>query len=353
MKRVFLLLLGLILLILLAYFCFINKAGLIKDDLVSKANNLYSSKQMEWVKPNLKGNDLGLTAIMILKGMAPSKEAKAEAEKIARGINGVQGVENLLVVKKMITPSPYVLSAVREENGNVLLRGYVPNLDVHEEIIHLANELFTKEKITDELKEIAGAPKEWQNVSFLGLKNLRDVNYGKFNLSDKNFIFEGYVDNQESKQTILNKIKTSLVNTFNANISINTPKVIKSTQVITCQQEFDNLLANNKILFEYDKADIKEESFNILNNLIKIATKCPNTIISIEGHTDSTGSEVYNQMLSQKRAISVKNYLQTNGLINSKLETKGYGEIKPIASNETRDGRSKNRRIELKVREEK
>ncbi len=353
MKRVLLLLLGLILLILLSYFCFINKAESIRNDLVSTANNIYLSKHMEWVKPDLKGDKLGLTAIMTLKGIAPSEKAKIEAEKIAKNINGVQGVENLLVVKKTVTPSPYVLSVVKEKNGHVLLRGYVPNLDIHEEIVYLANKLFTKEKVTDELEEIEGAPKEWQDVSFLGLKSLKNIDYGKFNISDKNFIFEGYANSQEIKQNILNKIKTDLVSTFNANISINTPKIIKSKQVVTCQKEFNNLLANNKILFEYDKADIKKESFSLLNNLIKIAKKCPNTIITIEGHTDSTGSETYNQMLSQKRAIAVKNYLQTNGLINSKLETKGYGETKPIASNETKEGRLKNRRIELKVREEK
>ncbi len=352
MRRVLLVLLGLLLLLLLSYICFSSKDDFIRKDLVSKVNNLYKSKQMEWVKADLQGDGLGLTAIMTLRGTAPNIEAKNEAEKIALSVNGVQGVNNLLVVKKVVVPSPYVLNVIKNKNGSVILRGYVPNIDVHEEIVYLANQLFTKEKVIDELKEIEGAPNEWQDIALFGLQNLHSIDYGQFSLSDNNFSFEGYVESNTLKDEITSKIENKFDN-FSKNIDLIVPALSKQAEIFNCQQQFDLLLSNNKIHFEYDKAELKSESFELLDKLIKVAKKCPDSVITIEGHTDSTGSEVYNQMLSQKRAIAVKNYLQNNGLIDIKLEAIGYGEKKPIASNKTVEGRLKNRRIELKVREEK
>lgn len=70
--------------------------------------------------------------------------------------------------------------------------------------------------------------------------------------------------------------------------------------------------------------------------------------IQIEGHTDEKGPEVYNQKLSERRANSVKKYLVKNGVKGSKIKTQGFGELNPIADNSTEEGRSKNRRVEVK-----
>ena len=70
--------------------------------------------------------------------------------------------------------------------------------------------------------------------------------------------------------------------------------------------------------------------------------------MEIGGHTDSTGEDAYNMGLSQRRAESVRSYLVSKGVKASRLEAKGYGETKPVASNDTNEGRAKNRRVELK-----
>ena len=75
---------------------------------------------------------------------------------------------------------------------------------------------------------------------------------------------------------------------------------------------------------------------------------CPNIRTEVEGHTDSIGSEVYNQALSQRRADSVADYLVDHGVSSGRLEAKGFGESNPIADNSTEDGRAQNRRVELK-----
>jgi len=104
------------------------------------------------------------------------------------------------------------------------------------------------------------------------------------------------------------------------------------------------------IFFEFDKADLKPESETELMNLVKILKDMPKMRIRIGGHTDSKGSDDYNQKLSEARAKSVVQYLIDKGGIDpERLEYVGYGETKPIATNDTDEGRALNRRTEFEV----
>src|SRR5262249_39648997 len=81
----------------------------------------------------------------------------------------------------------------------------------------------------------------------------------------------------------------------------------------------------------------------------KTLNKYDDTDVLIEGHTDSSGDDAYNQTLSEKRASSVEDYLGTQGVKTSRLTKKGYGESQPVASNETESGRRNNRRVEVAI----
>jgi OOP family OmpA-OmpF porin len=101
------------------------------------------------------------------------------------------------------------------------------------------------------------------------------------------------------------------------------------------------------ILFDTDKANIKPEYDNQLNKVADFMAKYPETKAEIDGHTDSIGSASYNQKLSQRRADSVRDYLIKNfSIAPERLTAKGFGEEQPVASNDTKEGRSQNRRIE-------
>lgn len=102
MRKLMLLLLGAILIGILSYFCFLDKAGVIKDDLLSKTQSAYASKQMNWVKPAIKGDGLEMTRILTLNGSAPSLALKDEAGRIALAQEGVDGVDNRLKVAKIV-----------------------------------------------------------------------------------------------------------------------------------------------------------------------------------------------------------------------------------------------------------
>ena len=103
------------------------------------------------------------------------------------------------------------------------------------------------------------------------------------------------------------------------------------------------------ILFDTGKSSIKEESEKVLADIIAILNKYPDAKFTVEGHTDSVGSEKTNMSLSDARALSVKDYLVANGVDKFRLSSKGFGESKPIADNKTRDGRKQNRRVEINL----
>jgi OmpA-OmpF porin, OOP family len=103
------------------------------------------------------------------------------------------------------------------------------------------------------------------------------------------------------------------------------------------------------ILFDTGKSSIKSQSEAVLSDIIKILNEYPNSKFTVEGHTDSVGSEKLNQGLSDSRANSVKEYLIKNGIDEFRLSSLGYGESKPIDSNNTSKGRANNRRVEINL----
>ncbi|CAM1346812.1 OmpA family protein [Tenacibaculum crassostreae] len=108
-------------------------------------------------------------------------------------------------------------------------------------------------------------------------------------------------------------------------------------------------LGENAVRFDTNKATLTSTAQANLNKLVEVFNSYENTNIVIYGYTDSTGSVDYNQSLSEKRANSVRNYLVGKGLVSNRFETKGLGVNDPIATNETAEGRSKNRRVEFAI----
>lgn len=118
--------------------------------------------------------------------------------------------------------------------------------------------------------------------------------------------------------------------------------------------ELKNLAVGSKIVlknifFDTDKATLRPESTTELNRLIKLLTDVPTLKIELSGHTDSQGTEGYNQVLSEKRAKAVVEYLTKSGVSSDRLKFAGYGETQPIATNDTKEGKQLNRRTEFKV----
>jgi outer membrane protein OmpA-like peptidoglycan-associated protein len=104
------------------------------------------------------------------------------------------------------------------------------------------------------------------------------------------------------------------------------------------------------ILFDVNKDVVKPDAKASLAKAAEVLVKYPDTYITVEGHTDSTGSDQYNQELSQRRATRVRDVLTQDGVPAARLDVKGYGESDPIADNATEEGRQANRRVQLEIR---
>jgi len=103
------------------------------------------------------------------------------------------------------------------------------------------------------------------------------------------------------------------------------------------------------VLFDFDKSILKTEGKNKLDDLATKVKAINLEVVIAIGHTDSIGSDAYNQKLSVRRAESVKAYLVSKGVEPNRIYTEGKGEKQPVASNKTKDGRQKNRRVEIEV----
>ncbi|MDQ1158106.1 outer membrane protein OmpA-like peptidoglycan-associated protein [Sphingomonas sp. SORGH_AS 950] len=113
----------------------------------------------------------------------------------------------------------------------------------------------------------------------------------------------------------------------------------------------DDLLLNlpSGITFAYNSSQVQPQFRQTLDQVADILSQYKQTYIDVYGHTDSTGSDAYNQRLSEQRAVSVADYLASRGVQPARIGTRGFGKSQPIASNDTEEGRAANRRVEIKI----
>jgi outer membrane protein OmpA-like peptidoglycan-associated protein len=189
-------------------------------------------------------------------------------------------------------------------------------------------------------------------------KQLLNASYSIIDLDTKKEVYKGNTSNGKFFVSIeLNKNDALQIQKegylfYSQNINL------KETTTETKPYEIEVLLepiaANSKItlnnvFFDFDKNELKQESFVELDKLADLLKKNPTVKIEISGHTDNKGDKKYNLTLSQKRAESVVNYLVQKGIVAARLVAKGYGDTMPIAPNDTEENKAKNRRTEVKV----
>ena len=118
---------------------------------------------------------------------------------------------------------------------------------------------------------------------------------------------------------------------------------------VSVHRDGDNITLNmpGNVTFATDSSDLSPAFLDVLNSVGKVLEEFDQTVVEVAGHTDSTGSDQYNQALSERRAGSVATYLQAQGVISQRLITVGMGERYPIADNSTASGMQANRRVEI------
>ena len=356
MNRLLLLLLGLILLGLLAFFCVRNHAPAIEEDLSTRASTALNDMGLNWVQSSIVGRELKLT------GIAPNARSREQAVEVASAIQGISGVDNQITIvgeKSATTPSAgeYQTQFTLTDN-KVILKGMVPDQKTHDLLVGIASQRFGTRNIKDQLNIQSAAPSGWKQAAEVALTQLNSLDKGSAQIINNKMHITGSTSNVRTRIQIQSAIKNALPSDYQASFDIAVSDLAaaqSTTQQLSpaatfCQKQFDTLLDNGQhILFKVDSDIINTQSNRLLNQLVKAANDCSRARIEISGHTDSQGSKAYNKQLSTRRAQAVIRYLTAHGISRNRLSAVGNGESSPIANNRSIEGRAKNRRIQFKV----
>jgi outer membrane protein OmpA-like peptidoglycan-associated protein len=125
--------------------------------------------------------------------------------------------------------------------------------------------------------------------------------------------------------------------------------VNSGVQVQRTEEGEINLIMPGNITFDTDSSELRADFMDTLKSVAKVVQEYKDTLVTIDGHTDSTGSESYNQLLSERRAASVAEVLLSQGVAFERVAARGYGELRPIADNSSATGRASNRRVEISL----
>jgi outer membrane protein OmpA-like peptidoglycan-associated protein len=214
-----------------------------------------------------------------------------------------------------------------------------PSLLFAQDLSPTEDEALMKVKVVD-TKE---APKEGQKVTFIGQNSGKEFTKttgenGSFGiLLPKGDAYQATYEVFGEKQ----KYKVFEVPDKRGKMKFNFKIVYQMPQKVTL----------NDVHFNTGEATLRESSYEALGLLKRTLERNPGMRVRIAGHTDSRGDKASNQKLSEERAEAVVDYLVEEGIDRSRLEAKGYGERKPIASNDTKKGRQQNRRTEVRILE--
>ncbi len=264
--------------------------------------------------------------------------------------------------------SPAFLQAALE-NDKLVLRGNLPAQAQADSLLAVASQQVGADKVVNELnvsQDFAAA--EWLDAAgkLLGLLPQKQ---GKLTIEQGTLEISGEMDSDAAHNALVPQLNAVLagsglnlvdhlqVGGAQAQQVAPTKQAtpVESDPVVaSCQTRLNDTIQNQQILFETNQAVIKQESLPVVDALVKVMLDCNAAIsqrgIRIGGHTDSVGNDAYNQALSQRRASAVKDYLVSAGVEGRLVESVGFGESEPVASNDTEEGRALNRRISFEIK---
>ncbi|KQQ44371.1 cell envelope biogenesis protein OmpA [Duganella sp. Leaf126] len=236
-----------------------------------------------------------------------------------------------------------VPAAATPQPGQVLASGTVPDEVTKAAVLARLREVYGDDKVVDQIAvgQVA-QPANWNAyVQKLITPNLKQISRGQLKIDGSTISVRGEVANEAQRQKIASDMATSLNPTYVINNGL---RVSAAEQSI-----LDSTLANRIIEFESGQANLTASGRSILDQMAAAMRKLQGRKVEIIGHTDNQGLKVSNQNLSQARAEAVKTYLQGKGIDPDMLTASGQGSDRPIASNDTPDGRARNRRIEFRI----
>ena len=227
--------------------------------------------------------------------------------------------------------------------GQVLVTGTVPDEASKASVLAKLREVYGANLVVDQISVGAVAtPANWNDyVQKLITPDLKQITRGQLKIDGSTVSLKGEVANEAQRQKIASNVATSLNTTYTVNNGL---RVSASDQGV-----LDSTLANRTIEFESGKAALTTSGKAILDEMTAAMLKLKERKVDIIGHTDNVGLRATNQGLSQARAEAVKAYLASHGIKSELMTASGQGADRPVASNDSTEGRARNRRIEFRL----
>jgi OOP family OmpA-OmpF porin len=340
-----------------------------------------------------EGSELQFTdTVFVLRGVTdnPNNPDRVR-QRVAQAQPPFRGEADIALVGEQVPPavvpapvqiSEFSWSAQLSNDRKLILTGYAPSEAVRAEVLQSAQTEFPAGVDDRTLVGTASPDGDWPGAARWALRLLSKLDTGEAAFTANRLTITG-VAARADIQTLVTNGARQIVEPYIGDATIVLPgealpatpapaapeppppeppapeptligpqepeAANRSADALRCQGIIDAKLAGQVIEFDSGRAAIKASSFALLDDIADSALKCPGMRLIIAGHTDNSGSARQNKNLSEQRARAVVAYFRNKGVANGRMTARGYGSERPLAANDTDDGKARNRRIQITV----
>ena len=245
-----------------------------------------------------------------------------------------------LMLSMWCSPSAW---AAAEQLQPVVVSGTVPDEATRAQVLARMRELYGPERVVDQMTlGSVVAPPQWsQHLARMLSGSLKQVRHGRLSIQGNTIDLQGEVPNEALRQQVVSEIAQAL----------NPSYTVRNGLRVAVQEQslMDSALANRIVEFEPGSSVLRPVALPVLDDMARAMAQLQGKRFEVIGHTDAMGARQGNVALSLARAQAVKAYLVGRGVSASLISTMGLGPDQPVASNDSEEGRARNRRIEFRV----
>ncbi len=336
------LLLGGLALAILLLLCPQVRGPAIQADVLERTQAALASAGFGDVRVTVDGRDV------TLDGAVGSVDRRDEAGRIAAAVRGVRVVDNQLGTAAAGVPAGLPTTLEASVRGmRIAFRGRVPNADLRSALIGDARDVFGYWSVADELTVDQGLDATAWPTSFTDVLEAFHGRGAEIDLTarDGRVVVEGTVLSQLEIDRISGALRAALPDTdLDIRLTVREPRDTREA----LQARLDEALRGKNVEFTSDGDELTPEGRAVVDEVYGLIADSDAKLV-ITGHTDAQNTPEYNLPLSERRAAAVRGYLIERGIDPARLYAAGFGESRPIASNDTPEGRQHNRRTEFHV----
>lgn len=336
-----------------------SRQELVESDLEHRIVEQMTAGNIDWVTIDLDGRGRDV----LLKGTAPSAESRQYVIEKVESIYGIRVIDDQLEIRPSLPSSEL---SIQQRDGAVVLGGQLASQASINTVVNAAEATFGSDNVVNELILSAQVKTaDWLDATTRLMPSMVSMGTAQLKISDSNSLLTAQVESHGERLMLINEARKLLGSNLDTEVAVvgssvqgNTAKkpivlTAEDPALKACQSNLDARMRDKNVLFASNTAELQAASYSLLDQIIDALDQCNDVVsenrLTIAGHTDSVGDDAYNLALSQKRADAVKAYIANAATDVGQIISVGYGESRPVESNDTDAGRALNRRIEFKL----